>query len=361
MSGHSKKVVVVGAGIVGASIAFHLATRGANVTLIDSGASGSVATAHSFAWVNATYGNPKPYFDLRVRSMQAWDDLAREFPKLAYRRTGTLYVDFDGVDIEAFAANHSAWGYDIRLIDPEQARQYEPAVKELSAPIALAEHEGAVEATAAAQFFAQAVTSAGGAVLTGVGIDGITVNGAGNVCGVLLNGQPLAADEVVVAAGVASPGIVNPLGINIPLDMPPGLLVHTKPYRHLIDRTIIAKDLHVRQRADGVLIAGADFRGGDIEENAETGAARLLQTLRKTLNDAQDVELERVTIGHRPTPKDGFPIIGRPADISGIYIAVMHSGVTLAPIVGALCCSELLDGKRDQLLALYGVDRFTET
>ena len=62
------------------------------------------------------------------------------------------------------------------------------------------------------------------------------------------------------------------------------------------------------------------------------------------------------TVGFRPTPGDGFPMIGRPKNRDGLYIAVMHSGITLAP---AEDCwpAEILDGKRDPLIAPYPPDR----
>ena len=59
-------------------------------------------------------------------------------------------------------------------------------------------------------------------------------------------------------------------------------------------------------------------------------------------------------------PEDGFPVIGRPARIGGLYIATMHSGVTLAPVVGELVALEVIDGTRDPLLAPFGPDRFQD-
>ena len=63
------------------------------------------------------------------------------------------------------------------------------------------------------------------------------------------------------------------------------------------------------------------------------------------------------TVGFRPTPGDGFPMIGRPQDREGLYLAVMHSGITLAPAAGLFTAGELLDGKRDPLIVSYHPDR----
>jgi glycine/D-amino acid oxidase-like deaminating enzyme len=77
---HCQHVLVVGGGIVGASIALHLLRGGARVTLIEGGNSGGVATRNSFAWINANRGNPLDYFRLRVRAIEEWHELERSLP-----------------------------------------------------------------------------------------------------------------------------------------------------------------------------------------------------------------------------------------------------------------------------------------
>ena len=51
----AKKVIVIGAGIIGSSVAYALSKRGANVTLIDKNEPGSLCSRSSFSWINATY------------------------------------------------------------------------------------------------------------------------------------------------------------------------------------------------------------------------------------------------------------------------------------------------------------------
>ena len=74
LAGYQQNLVVVGGGIVGASISWHLQAQGANVTVVAEDIGGT-ATPNSFAWINAAYGNPKFYFDLRHRSMGHWREL----------------------------------------------------------------------------------------------------------------------------------------------------------------------------------------------------------------------------------------------------------------------------------------------
>ena len=88
--------------------------------------------------------------------------------------------------------------------------------------------------------------------------------------------------------------------------------------------------------------------------------ARPSQANEAALRGAGDLELDFHTVGYRPAPIDGFPIIGRAEGMDGLYIAVMHSGITLAPAVGLFAAREILYGERDPLLAPYGVSRFAQ-
>jgi glycine/D-amino acid oxidase-like deaminating enzyme len=65
-----------------------------------------------------------------------------------------------------------------------------------------------------------------------------------------------------------------------------------------------------------------------------------------------------MTKGYRPMPQDGFPIVGYPRANANIYVTVMHSGVTLGPLVGRLAALEILDGARIDVLAPYRLERF---
>jgi glycine/D-amino acid oxidase-like deaminating enzyme len=78
------------------------------------------------------------------------------------------------------------------------------------------------------------------------------------------------------------------------------------------------------------------------------------------LRGGDALELDFHTLGYRPTPADGFPMIGRFDGVDGLYVTVMHSGITLAPIVGLLATQELTTGERDPALAPYRPSRFAQ-
>lgn len=115
-------IIVVGAGIIGASIAWHLARDRTRVTIIDAAEPGGVATRASWAWINASWGNPEAYFRLRIRSMTQWRRLEREVPGVEVAWTGGLLWDLPPDELDACAREHSSWGCGIRRVGHDEAR-----------------------------------------------------------------------------------------------------------------------------------------------------------------------------------------------------------------------------------------------
>ena len=87
------RIVVVGAGIVGAAIASAAAGRGAAVTLIDQASPGAGATGASFAWIGDSGSWPGGAADLRETALPAWHRLERETPGVRVRWSGALTWD----------------------------------------------------------------------------------------------------------------------------------------------------------------------------------------------------------------------------------------------------------------------------
>src|SRR5271166_6472345 len=110
-------VLIVGAGIIGASIAWRVARAGARTTVIDAHEPGGVATRNSWAWINASWGNRESYFRLRVRAIEEWHRLEREVPGVHADWVGSLLWELPPDDLKTFQAEHSAWGYDVRPVD----------------------------------------------------------------------------------------------------------------------------------------------------------------------------------------------------------------------------------------------------
>jgi glycine/D-amino acid oxidase-like deaminating enzyme len=352
-----KHVIIVGAGIIGASFAYHLARSGARVTVFDSlNAAGGMATPKSWAWINASWGNPEAYFRLRHHSMKLWRDLPAQIPGLCVRWNGGLLWDLPPAELESYVMQQSAWGYGARLVDGDEARHIEPALTMVPDVAVHVVEEGAVEPVHAVERFLAAARALGAEIKHGVSVQGLHVVGKA-VRGVVTDDGVLAADEIVITAGTATPKLLSTVGIDFSLQEPEGLLVHSKPVAKLLNGLVMAVELHVRQTTEGRLVAGSDFGGTDPGVDPPRAADELFARVQKLFKRGDGLQMEFFTVGRRPTPPDGVSAIGRVGGFEGLYICATHSGITLAPALGLLGAAEILGGGRDSSLNAFSPDR----
>jgi glycine/D-amino acid oxidase-like deaminating enzyme len=352
-----KKIVIIGAGIIGASFAYYLARQGADVTLLDSQQSfGGVATPNSWAWINASWGNSEKYVQLRLRSIKEWHALASVSPELGVNWCGSLSWDLPEADLKAYASQRSSQDYALELVGPDQISKMEPALAQPPSVAVHAKNEGMIEPARAVQGFVEAAKAQGAKFYGGVEVLDFIVTG-NRITGIQTSEDKYFSDEVIVAAGVQSKAMLKLVGFNLALDSIPGLLVHTAPLSGKLNGMVLAPKLHARQTAEGRLVIGSDFGGLQPDGDPAATAQLLFKELGGFLRGAEKLKLEFHAIGHRPTPSDGLPAIGRVAGLDGLYLAVMHSGITLAPIVGRLGSEEILTGLREPSLTDYDPNR----
>jgi glycine/D-amino acid oxidase-like deaminating enzyme len=350
-----KKCIVIGAGIIGASLAYHLASRGGRVTVLDAQPKmGGVATPNTWGWINASWGNPEPYAKLRMQSMRIWRQLG-SIEDLQVNWCGALMWDVSPEDLKAYEKLHRDWGYGARLIDKAEALRLEPNL--LSPPdisIHVAE-EGVIEPDAAVRGFLNAALAFGAEAKAATPVQQLVMS-AGRVTGVMVDGQYYEADEVIVAAGVESVALLQSIGLALPLKKSAAVVLYTAPAEAVLKGMIIPPDMELRQYPDGRLLAANNLvEGCDEKEVADETIAKIANILRLK----GELKLDQFRVGYRPLPVDGFPLVGRMNNIEGLYVAVTHSGITLAPAIGAFGAEEILNGQRHELLAPYNLDRIT--
>ena len=352
----TKRVIIIGAGIIGASIAWHLAKAGASVMVVEAEKPGGIATRNSWAWINASWGNPEPYFRLRERSMLEWRRLDRDVPGLSINWCGGLIWDLPPDELVAFARQHADWGYGIRRVERDEILAIEPNLKHVPDFAYHVAEEGMVEPVETAQAMLAGAEGLGARILTGTPVKWLLEEGA-RIAGVMTDDGPLHADEIIVAAGAESASILESAGVTLKMSAPAGLLAHTKPAGELLRGLVMTPGLHMRQTAAGRIVAGTDFAGADPEGDPDGLAHELLSKIRHGVKGAEALDLDFHTVGFRPTPADGFSAVGRPKGPSGLYIAVTHSGITLAPAIGLFAAQELMEHQRDSLLDPFHPDR----
>jgi len=101
----------------------------------------------------------------------------------------------------------------------------------------------------------------------------------------------------------------------------------------------------------------ADYEEGDRgRDDAEV--EKVLADATAILPALQNAKIARVNRGRRPIPQDGEPVIGFTEQVSNLYVATTHSGVTLAPIIGELAAIEIVEQVEVELLQPYRLARF---
>jgi glycine/D-amino acid oxidase-like deaminating enzyme len=154
------------------------------------------------------------------------------------------------------------------------------------------------------------------------------------VKGVRTDDEVIYDNEVVITAGLGTPDLLSTIDIHFEMRSSLGLLAYTNPLPSLLNYPITGFDFHARQDDKGRLIIGGRFDDD--------------------VSNVQNI-LDYFTLGSRPLPIDGRPKIGRLVNskgqkINGIYLAVMHSGITNAPLAGKLGIDEVVTGKRNNLI-----------
>ena len=366
------RIVVVGAGIVGSSIAYHLTKMGAEVTLIERDRPAAHASGRSFAWINASYPK-KPYSYHHLSQLSL----------LAYHRLETE-IDIDvrwGGSLEWFTSQENqkmlvqeieiqqGYGVPVQMISGEQAHELEPNVEfDKNASIAFSKLDGAVDAVGVVDKFLRKTISLGSKVLYPVTYKSLKVVG-NKIVAVRTSVGEIETDQVVFACGVDTDELLK---INVLKISRPGIILRTQPMKKVIDRVIVAPGVHIHQQDDGKVVIGeqagvpiSHLNRLAMKPESFPSAAfemqhseRILAIAQKFVPQLETIELEQVVIGWRPLPHDERPVVGHVKNIPGAYLATMHSGVTLAPIIGELVAMELLDGTETNLLTDFRPKRF---
>lgn len=366
-----RHVVVIGAGVIGASVALRLAQRGVRVTVLDAGRIGGGTSATSFAWIGASHPALDPYLDLNVRGVAAWHALAAELGDPAWLTLpGCLTWSDDPAEqarLDARVPLLQAAGYAARVLDRAEAQALEPDVDLGGARTAcLYPDEGWVDAPAMAAAVLAVARGLGATVYEDARVTGLLRRG-GRVAGVVLaGGGELAADLVVSCCGRWSAGIaalagrrLALVGVEEPGSLAVGLLVTTTPTTSPT-RMLYVDDLMLRPGGGGRLLLHCDAHDRRVAHDEPTDpppapAHDLLDLARARVPGASDAAVESARIGLRALPADHLPALGWLEE--GLYLAVTHSGVTLAAALGPLIADEVLEGHASAPLASFRPDR----
>ena len=371
-------VAVIGAGIMGAAIAFRLARRGVSVALFDAGQPGHGASSHSFAWINAGAKEPIGYHNLNRRSLEMWPRFAAEIgdhgdpDSVGLRWGGKVSWESDAAAAEGLAARVrqlQSWGYPARLIDADELKRLEPSLD--IGPVAAAEYspnEGQVEPQMVVDACLRRLREMDCEIHANTEVHGFEQSDDGRVRSLATASGSRDVDAVVIAAGTGTTRLAALASVNVPQAQSPGVVIRTNPLPPLLHNVPVVyapplddgrREIHLRQCADGRMMIGEGDQESLAEDDTQAHADDLLSRACRYLPGLAGAQAVPVPVGWRPMPLDGYPVMGFASEAPNLYVALTHSGVTLAPALSQLAAQEICDGTpADAVLAPYRPQRF---
>jgi glycine/D-amino acid oxidase-like deaminating enzyme len=351
-------VLIIGSGIIGAGFAYAAAQRSLPTRVISSLPvnSGGTATANSWAWINANTDNDRSYFDLRHASMQLWQRWMQMVPDLVASSSGGFVWDMDPETLRAFAACHEEWGYPVELLTANVIAAKLPCLREVPALAAYVPTEMAIEPGDAVS----ALLAAGAIEPEQRHVHSLMID-PDRVYGVMTDDGPCTADEIILASGNGTPALLESVGAAIEMTPTTGLLVKTQPLPKFLPHLLTAPDYHVRQTCTGQLLIGGTFnhhQAPDDGRSQQDAATVLAARVECALHCPAPLEVASFSLGQRVIPKGGRPRIGRiqrsdGREIAGLYLAVMHSGISNAAAVADHGMAEIATGAPSLLLTPF--------
>jgi sarcosine oxidase subunit beta len=367
-------VIVIGAGVQGASLAFHLASRGVSVTVLERSTAASGATGRSSGLVRV-------YYDLLAEARLAavsrqWfaDWGARVGGECGFTRTGFLWIEEgDRLDrVQANAASHRALGVDSQVLDANGIRALFPAL-ELGDEVAAYEPDsGYADPFMTAAGFLAAAKQRGARLVPGAEVTAIRTAG-GRVQGVDTSRGSVDAPVVVNAAGGWAGRVAALVGLDIPVTVwrhDTGYLGVPAEVRRPIPVVIdITNGMYFRPEGSDMVLVG-------LEDDNQMGGSPDRDTA-EARPDFHDRAAERIirripgliegTFRASHSGQDGLtpdqrPMLGRHGP-EGFYLDCGHSGTGFktAPAVGLGMAELILDGAATSVdLAPFAPGRFAE-
>lgn len=348
------RVLVLGAGVVGAAVASRVAGRGHQVHVLEAGPAPSSGTsATSYAWVNGNNKRPRHYQELNAAAIEEHhrlDGVTRGW----LVPNGHLEFASSAEHREALASRVdrlTAAGYPASFLSREAAAELEPDVR--------------VEPDARAGWFpGEAHCYPELFVAAMLGTPGVTVETGASVTSVsgtsvtLTDGSTRRADRVVTCVGRHTSRLHPEVPVLEPApgNAAVGFLARTAPVPVRLSRPVTTDTLNLRPAGGGALLVHApdlDAHVSPDEPVPSTVVATMHDRVRERVG--YPVEFTSVVVGLRALPADGLPVVG---PVSNGYVVATHSGVTLAPLLAALVAQELCEDKEAPRLAPYRPGRF---
>jgi sarcosine oxidase subunit beta len=368
----SADVVIIGGGIAGCAIAYHLAKKGcSNVVLLEKNHLANGSTGRCPGGIR-TILTSEIKIQLARASLEMWKGLQQEtqyehdlelnlggFLNLAY--TPEQVTEFK--QVVAFQRN---MGVQVDFLSPEEAKNLLPmlSIKGLLA-VTYQRDAGTINPHLATEAFAWASQRLGVSIFRNTNVTAITTNRS-KVTNVVTDKGVIKTTKVVNAAGLGVGEIGKMVGIDVPFSVEHTENWITEPLNHILNPLVISweePNFVCNQRQSGNL-----FMGGVIPDISESGKYDVLwqhlfklnPVIIKSFPAFKKVNIIRQWSGLLPISPDNHPILGEVEQIDGFYMAgtVCGQGFQLSPIIGKLMAEVILGEKPSISIKELHLERF---
>ncbi|MFF7795803.1 FAD-dependent oxidoreductase [Streptomyces sp. NPDC007991] len=368
------KVIIIGAGVLGVSVARQLAVAGEDVLLLDQWGAGTGTTATTFAWTNSSRKPDPDYHRLNLAGMEEHARLAGQLRGApSYFPSGALQWA-DAASEQRLAGNVErlqSLGYPAHWVTSEEATRIAGDLR-IPATITSIAHFPSEGYVLPDLFVGNLLADAeqhgatyaiGEVVAIDDRPDGVFVTLAG--------GEVRSGDRVVLAAGRWTERLAAQAGIDVPMvtetgrgAQTVGLLGYARSPELDLRCVIHSPGLNLRPAAGGHAVLQALDLNADVDpEDPPSADGNIARTLARRfaalLPDPSRAPKIDLRVGFRSLPADGHTIAGYASAQSRVYCIVSHSGVTLAPILGRLVATEITTDQEQDLLRAFRPTRFT--
>lgn len=365
----SSDIIVVGAGIVGCSIAYELTRRGASVQIVDDRPAGMGAT-------QASAGMLAPFIELRenprlaeltTRSLELFDTFVAEVREasgrpITYARSGTLDVAFRQermAELGDACAALEGRGVSARLLDAANVHAEEPLLAADACGGLLINAHGHVAAGQLTAALAAACAGRGAAFADAGRVRRIAADGSGAL--VETTQGSIRGQRVVLAAGSWA-GHIELQGVpeRVPVRPVRGQLLQLRMPGPSPQRVLWSERCYVVPWPDGTVLVGATVEDAGFDERTTVaGIHDLFEAGCELIPQIWNASFVAARAGLRPGTPDQLPIIGLSSALPLVYACGHYrNGVLLAPLTAELVARLMLDGVEDPMLQLTSPRRF---
>jgi glycine/D-amino acid oxidase-like deaminating enzyme len=358
------RVVVVGAGMVGAACAYYAARAGLDVLVLDRGPVGSGTTSRGEGNILVSDKEPGPELDLALLSQRLWRELGEQVgaDALELEPKGGLVVATGDAAMDALrglARGQAARGVEVEEVPAGRLRDLEPHLAPGLPGGMLYPQDLQVMPVLAAATLLRAARRLGAQVRTGVDVRGIETDDSGAVRAVVSSAGRHPASAVVNATGTWGGTVATSFGAPIPVLPRRGFVLVTEPLPRIVRRKVYSADYVANVASSGealetsvvvegtrggtVLVGASRERVGFDEALSVEVVERLAAQAVRLFPVLADVNLLRVYRGFRPYCPDHLPVIGADDRVPGLYHACGHegAGIGLAPATGLLVAQQI--------------------